>query len=201
MLNVVPIFPTAIGKIKLDRNLNPAEIDVVNKQRWNKNIGNDVAEDHKVLENPALYDLKKFIEKSVKEYFLFLYPGREDIEIYITQSWMNYTKTDEWHHQHAHPNSFISGVLYLECDETDSIDFVRRDYNQISVTPKEWTLYNSRSWNFITEKNMLLMFPSSLEHSVSQITKPNHTRVSLAFNTFLRGVLGDDMGLTELKLT
>jgi uncharacterized protein (TIGR02466 family) len=200
MIDIVPIFPTVVGHVKLERELTFSEIDVVNKQKWNSNIGNKVAEDNKVLNTPALYDIKRFIENSLREYFLFLYPGREDMEIYITQSWMNCTKSGEWHHQHAHPNSFISGVFYIECDDSDSIDFVKRAYNQITVVPKEWTLYNSPNWNFKTEKNLLLLFPSSLEHTVSQITKPNHTRVSLAFNTFIRGSLGDGDALTELRL-
>jgi len=200
MIDIFPIFPTPIGQVKFDRDLASSEIDVVHKQKWNLNVGNKVAEDNRVLNTPALYEIKKFIEQSVKDYFLFLYPGREDIEIYITQSWMNCTTTGEWHHPHAHPNSFISGVFYIDCDDSDSINFVKREYNQITVVPKEYTLYNSSSWNVKTEKNMLLIFPSSLDHAVSQITKPNHTRVSLSFNTFARGLLGEDNSLTELRL-
>jgi len=46
---------------------------------------------------------------------------------------------------------------------------------------------------------LLMMFPSRLEHSV--ITKKeSNNRISLAFNTFIKGDLGDQIGLTRLVL-
>ena len=45
------------------------------------------------------------------------------IEIYITISWINYTETNQYHHAHSHPNSVISGVYYIETDESDTITF------------------------------------------------------------------------------
>jgi hypothetical protein len=32
---------------------------------------------------------------------------------YITQSWLNYTETNQYHHKHEHPNSLVSGVFYV----------------------------------------------------------------------------------------
>ena len=58
---------------------------------------------------------------------------------------------------------------------------------------------NSGSWYMPVVPGLLMMFPSRLEHSV--ITKKeSNNRISLAFNTFIKGDLGDQIGLTRLVL-
>jgi hypothetical protein len=42
------------------------------------------------------------------------------------------------------------------------------------------------------------MFPSSLTHGVENVVADD-TRVSLAFNSFIKGTFGDKESLTELK--
>ena len=44
---------------------------------------------------------------------------------------------------------------------------------------------------------VIVIFPSSLTHMVEQ-TISDDTRVSLAFNTFLKGNIGNNFELTEL---
>jgi hypothetical protein len=52
----------------------------------------------------------------------------------LTQSWLNYTKPGQFHHKHAHPNSFISGVLYMKAArQRDKIYFYKDGYKQISL--------------------------------------------------------------------
>ena len=49
------------------------------------------------------------------------------------------------------------------------------------------------------KKNHLILFPSTISHSVN----PNNSdkeRVSLSFNTFIKGYVGTKKRLTELKL-
>jgi uncharacterized protein (TIGR02466 family) len=200
-IDISTIFPTTIGQVILERDLTQEELDVVHKHKWVNNIGNLVGTNVKILNLPELSEIRKFIEMSVRDYFLILYPDRKDIDIYITLSWLNYTKTNEYHHAHAHSNSFISGVFYIMCDEeTDSIEFYSTRYKQIEIGTNEHNIYNSDSWKYQLKKNMLILFPSSLQHSVPQVEKIDHARVSLAFNTFVKGSFGDDKQLTGLTL-
>jgi predicted 2-oxoglutarate/Fe(II)-dependent dioxygenase YbiX len=67
------------------------------------------------------------------------------------------------------------------------------------VPPTDWNLYNSKSWWMEAKTGGLLLFPSSLTHMVQQVTA-DEDRISIAFNTFLKGNLGDNKDLTELKL-
>ncbi len=58
----------------------------------------------------------------------YYYNNPNNITPYITQSWLNYTETNQYHHKHQHPNSLVSGVFYINCDDKfDKIKF----FNQI----------------------------------------------------------------------
>ena len=59
-------------------------------------------------------------------------------------------------------------------------------------------VYNSDSWWFEVGAGDLMLFPSSLTHMVE--TVQGEDRVSLAFNTFPVGYVGDESSLTALHL-
>jgi predicted 2-oxoglutarate/Fe(II)-dependent dioxygenase YbiX len=57
----------------------------------------------------------------------------------------------------------------------------------------------SQTWWFPLETGQLVMFPSSTTHQVDT-KKGTNTRISLAFNTFYKGIVGSNGQLTELIL-
>jgi len=59
-------------------------------------------------------------------------------------------------------------------------------------------LYNSESWWFEVGTGDLLLFPSSLTHMVETVQEDE--RISLSFNTFPVGYVGDESSLTALHL-
>lgn len=199
-MNTVGIFPQPIGMFDLDRRLNVKEINYIRTQEKRENEGNTASKDNYILENKDLKKLREFFQESIDQYVREIYCPRPDIDVYITQSWANYTKPGQFHHKHAHPNSFISGVFYVNADpENDKIYFYNDSYRQIDLPPVEWNLYNSKSWWLEAKTGGLLLFPSSLVHMVQQVTA-DEDRISIAFNTFLKGDLGDNESLTEVRL-
>jgi hypothetical protein len=91
----------------------------------------------------------------------------------------------------------VSGVFYLSADPVeDTITFWRSGYRQLYLQPKTYDTFNSDSWRFKVKTCDIVMFPSSLSHSVSEITT-DKVRVSLAFNSFIKGELGDKKLLTH----
>ena len=58
---------------------------------------------------------------------------------------------------------------------------------------------NSYVWDFMVQKNDLLLFPSSTIHKV-KIKDVSNSRISLAFNVFAKGAFGNKNELTELIL-
>ena len=145
-----------------------------------------------------LNNLRKWIESKINIYCLDILKLK-DVEPYITQSWVNFQKTGKDLHWHSHPNSFISGVFYFQ-DEQSSIVF-RNFQNIFNVLPKfkERNLFNGDSISYTTKKNSLILFPSSLWHKTN-INNKKETRISLSFNTWLKGDLGDESQLNKLTL-
>ena len=194
------LFPIPVGIYKLDRDLTEKELDFIKGQETRPNMGNVTSKDNTILRNRALTKLRDFIESSVSDYFNSVYNPKHKVNLRITQSWCNYTEPGQWHHKHAHPNSFVSGVFYPQANrETDKIYFYRSGFQQIKLPPENWNVWNSESWWFEAGTGDLILFPSSLEHMVETV-QGDQTRISLSFNTFPLGVVGEEMDLTGLKL-
>lgn len=199
-MSVNLIFPTAITCFKLGRDLTQSELDLLMNMPTRMNMGNVTSIDNIVLENKVVSGIAQFIKDGVNQCFNELYKPRKEVKLRVTQSWVNYTKKDQYHHRHAHPNSFLSGVFYINASkDTDKIYFYNGKYNQITIPGAEHTPINSISWSFPIETGDLILFPSSLEHSVESLTTDT-VRASLAFNTFPVGYVGDDLELTGLHL-
>ena len=119
---------------------------------------------------------------------------------YITQSWLNYTKTDQFHHMHNHPNSYISGVFYIDVDDkVDKITFHKANYLAIELYKTKYNIFNSNSWRYPVKTGDIILFPSSLEHAVDK-KKGTNIRISLSFNVFLKGTIGNKFKKTELVI-
>ena len=153
--------------------------------------------------NKKLMPLKQRIMEHINVYFDQVYASKTDVIPYITQSWINYTDENQFHHKHSHPNSLVSGVLYLNADiDLDSIIFYRpKQYQTITIDTKDdcYNVFNSSLWTYSVKTRDIILFPSSLEHSV-ETKKGKNTRMSLAFNVFVKGNIGSTQGLSELKL-
>lgn len=202
---VQPIFPVPIVLSQLDRDWSPEEKQFFAKQNSKqvRNIGNSMSKNNYILNEPELAGLKAEIDEVLKKYVdNIICPESDDIEIYITQSWMNWTRAGEWHHKHTHSNSYLSGVLYINSDEkVDKIVMINDTYRTIKFKMKEINHFNTETWDFTARPGMVIIFPSWMTHMVEmKAQSQNNTRISLAFNTFVRGTLGANNALTELKL-
>ena len=202
-VNFELLFPTPVMFTELDRDFTKEELAFVDSHstpdKTNRNVGNVTSNNNYILEEPKLADLKKVITEIINTYIKKVYKPKNPAEAFITQSWLNYTKKGEFHHKHEHPNSFISGVLYIHTDSTkDKITFHRSGYKQLQLATDTYDIYNSDSWWFNVKTGGVVVFPSSLTHHVEDVVA-DETRISLAFNTFIKGTLGDNHSLTEFK--
>lgn len=198
------VFPIPVYITHIDRKLSNKELSFVKKQKKHckNNEGNINTTDNYILNKPEFKKIKKFLESCCEDYLQKVVCPKNNIKLYITQSWLNYTEEKQFHHRHEHPNSVISGVFYFNSDkQNDSIRFFNLEYKQISpkINDNKYNLWNSTSWRFPVETGQLIMFPSSTTHQVD-IKKGSNTRISLSFNTFYKGTIGDNKTLTELIL-
>ena len=197
------LFPIPIYMSNIDRTFTKQELQFVDNQKnkCNKNTGNINTKDNYILNRKEFKNIKKFLDQCCKDYLEKIISPKNNIELYITQSWLNYTEENQYHHKHEHSNSVVSGVLYFDCDkENDKIKFTNsKGYQQIKPEVKDFNIWNSETWWFALETGQLVMFPSSTIHQVDT-KQGNNTRISLAFNTFYKGTIGSNSNLTELIL-
>ena len=197
------IFPIPVYVATSDSDLiSKEEIEKIIQKGMYKNDGNSYTKNTYVF-NENLKEIKEFCEHHIKTYVKEVINHKEELDIYITQSWINVNKPGEFHHNHFHTNSIISGVFYVSTEEDDRIIFEHpniRLKQLIKFEPKEFNLWNSSNWFFPSITNELILFPSWLGHQVEVNEKATTDRISISFNTFVRGTLGSRKKLTELIL-
>lgn len=149
-----------------------------------------------ILDKPELSNIRAFIEDKLNFYASEILAS--DSKIIITQSWLNKNGKGEYHAEHMHPNSLFSGVWYPKIDETmPPIKFVNSFKRDISIAQLNYNQFNSTSFEIPMKSGELIIFPSNLLHSVAPNTS-NNERISLSFNTWTKGNMGDIRSLTYL---
>jgi uncharacterized protein (TIGR02466 family) len=201
--NINGIFPTPIYISKLNTEFTNEELYFINKTKsdCNKNEGNITSNNNYILNEKPFANIKKQLNLRVQDYFDKVISPANNIKPYITQSWLNYTETNQYHHKHQHPNSLVSGVFYINCNEEhDKIKFFNDKYSTIKPEIKDYNIWNSETWWFSVKTGDVILFPSSLTHMV-ETKQGDNTRISLAFNVFIKGTVGSKKQLTKLILS
>lgn len=198
-MNLHGLFAQPVGFFDLRRPLSDDERFFLMELEQRPNMGNRTSTNNFILRDNVMTSLRSWIEDSVTEYFKATSNPKHDVHLRVTQSWVNYSEPGQYHHKHAHPNSFVSGVFYVNTNPGDKIYFYRDGFQQIKFPPSEWNAWNSESWWFEAITGRLILFPSNLTHMVPTV-EGDDLRVSLSFNTFPAGVVGEEMDLTGLKL-
>jgi uncharacterized protein (TIGR02466 family) len=196
------VFPTPIVISNFDGDLASLQDTVIEcSNDLTKNVGNHVSKNTYVLNLKEFSHIKSWIDEQVNKYYdEILGIDTTVVAPYVTQSWLTFTNPNDFHHQHRHSNSLVSGVFYINAtEEFDSIVFHKDTFKQIDILPIKHSIYNSNVFVSKVKSGMLVMFPSDLLHEVDP-SKGDYTRISLAFNTFVKGEIGYESGLTSLKL-
>ena len=196
------VFPIPVYISNLDRPFTKEEMQIFTtaEKKVVPNAGNITSANNYILNEKGMENLKDILTAHVTEYIKRIHAPKYPMVPYITQSWANYTKKNQYHHTHEHPNSFISGVLYINANEAhDKITLHKKGYQQIKPVPTEWNWYNSDSWFYTVKTGMIILFPSGTTHNV-ETKEGDNKRISLAFNTFFKGTMGENSQLTELIL-
>ena len=205
-----PLMSFDYGKINDDEN------KFISKclESTTENIFNYSSTETYILDK-GLSEIRFFIEKSIRTYVETVIIGGKydeyDFDFRITQSWLNKTlRNSDGHHIHNHPNSFISGVFYVRVKpDVDYIVFSRPNQQFFQFPIKEYNTFNSYQWSVGVSEGQLLLFPSTLIHEVKPPKVSNMIssdddayadRISLSFNVFPTGRIGDSINLNELRI-
>lgn len=196
---IMDLFPTPLYINHIDEPLINQQKNYLLNLPKVLNMGNLRSESGYIFEYPLFAELKKTIDAHIKEYINIVYPN-SNLDVYITQSWANYTEPNQYHHKHSHPNSFISGVFYVNAIKNEDMIKFYKDLPFIyQINHNQPNNYNSGDVAILVETGDLVLFPSNFTHNVPPTTS-KETRISIAFNTFIKGNLGDEIASTALYL-
>ena len=196
---LLQIFPTPVLITKYDGNLDK-ELKYVDSLPYKEQKGNAnfKSQDSYLMEIEELKSIKDFFYESLNKYTKNI--NQSDQRLVITQCWANKNPPGSKHHEHVHPNSILSGVFYLKQDKTlPPIQFSKSMQHAMKLDPKKYNNLNSETFLLPCVDGELLLFPSSLKHSVPT-NMGKEARISLSFNTFSVDTLGSKDSLTHLDL-
>tara|TARA_B110000014_G_scaffold263004_1_gene258449 strand:+ start:1266 stop:1889 length:624 start_codon:yes stop_codon:yes gene_type:complete len=200
---MINLFAVPVAKSPIGRNYTDSELKYIESQleRPSKAIDNHASPNKNVLAHDELKDLQTTIQQHLDNYFKAVYNTSNNVALQITQSWLTLSRKGESHHSHTHPNSVVSGVLYVNVAGNDGINFYRNEENLwFELEPSETNYYNSYKIHVATKIGDLVLFPSSVKHGVNKVTE-DIKRVSLSFNTFFSGEMGNPEFSNALRIT
>jgi len=201
--NMINLFPLPLQKSNLRRAFTERELDFMKGelQKNHKSIANYASKNKYILNADEMVDIRQALQNALDSYFKEVFNSSNKLSLKITQSWLTMTGNGESHHEHIHPNSVASGVLYINLGDNDGISFYRNEDSQwYEFLREKETYYSAKSFFIACEAGDIVIFPSNLRHGVKQNLMPVE-RISLAFNTFFEGELGRDEFSNALTLS
>jgi len=179
-----PLFPQPLSKSKVNEDVCEILVDMLPDYEFGEDEGglSAVTINKHVLHNkPAVLD---YLTRRVRQCICEL---GYHCDVQITTSWFTATLEGGSADEHAHCNSWFSGVVYFdEYDEDSSpIQFVNPP-SGVYVTPATDNAYNATDEVVVPERGTILLFPSSVRHRVLK-NYSQYDRYSLAFNVLPKG--------------
>ena len=124
MMNLfaVPVVRSSIARGFTDDEMNYFQAQLHNPVNAISNLS---SRNKNVLEAPIMASLNAVIQQSLSHYLATVFSPSNKVSLKVTQSWLTLSRKGESHHSHVHPNSVVSGVLYINVAEKDGINFYR----------------------------------------------------------------------------
>jgi len=196
---LLQLFPTPLLIVpyeeSIDEELTYLKTISYREQQQNGNFRSD---DSYLLRKEELKNIKNFLGEAVDKFTKNVLQSKQ--RLVITQCWANRNPKGSKHHEHIHPNSIISGVMYFQINEKlPPIQFAKTNQAGIKLNPEKYNHVNSESFMLPCKPGELILFPSSLKHSVP-INQGDEDRISISFNTFSIDILGSEQSLTHLDI-
>tara|TARA_R100000008_G_scaffold86814_2_gene81811 strand:- start:814 stop:1437 length:624 start_codon:yes stop_codon:yes gene_type:complete len=181
----IPLFANNLFSIHIDHNTDELKKD----KTFSTSIKYENEHGKQPKEEVSFHVLEKYPQvknillnewnKIAKE--VLFYPN----DFMISTSWFTKVLKGDESQPHLHKNSFYSGVYYFDDYGKDSsaLEFYNPllPFSDFQLEPTQYNATNSYSWKIKPEKNLLILFPSFIEHKILK-NNSDSPRRSLAFN-------------------
>mgnify|MGYP001028025776 FL=1 len=196
--------PPPLGMTHWDGDLKYLE-DEIKKYEFQRNSENSITVSNRLLDDPPFIDLKNFIHDFVYRYTLKVFRTRQKIE--MKQSWVNITDSGESHPKHMHPNSYLSGVMFVKADQdAPPLMFENQfrpyqlyvdlyDGGDQSLPPNEFSNCDIANEAIAPVPGRIVLFTSPSPHLVPKSMSKSE-RITLSFNTWPARPFGSEHDVT-----
>ncbi len=199
---VHPLFAEPYFRANIGGSITAEQIKFIQGLKMVNNMENLISENLYIFQEPELKSIGDAVQEVLDIYArdVLCIPQK----LYVTQSWSLICKPGIGMHGHSHSNSILSGSLYYAPlpSPPSGMVFTRHvSYQQIDLPPaaEKRNVFNTPITRVIPKQNDVILFSSRLTHLVEQ-NQSDAPRHSIAFNTFVRGKLGNYRAVTELAL-
>ena len=182
MMNILPLFPTAIGSI---HNF------ITEKERLKlfKDIKNTIHLPHGAIRGDGSSthgrpnhcidkSIVKRIQDAAKEYSQEY--GNEPIR--LIDIWSNIQNSGSILTEHTHASSIVSGALYINVGKDCKLCFHNPNPHIYFTEKSADTLYNYEYQWIKAENAKLVLFPSWLRHGKYSVVNEMDNRIVVSFN-------------------
>lgn len=185
MSTIDNLFISPIGRILLDLDLNDLEQECLNQKEQDpngrsiSNIGGWQSDNIKDINNPLFETI---------EYWCNSFAANIGLNpVCLDHAWININGKYHCNRLHDHQGSVLSGVYYIKVPKNSgNINF---HHPMKKVISRDWsdavsncTPVSSQTWFFEPKPNLLMIFPSWIDHEVEPNLSDEY-RISISFNT------------------
>ena len=197
----LPLFTFPVMQVQLDLDLekltefafemwnkNKKGVQYSNKGGWHSDL---------ILKekNEEFIGLKEEINHYLQMYHSQVFRGMKfkgKLQQILDSMWVNINEKHEYNEWHIHSGTTLSGVYYIKHDGVKSGDILFKHPEHPQMAALHWPPEIVEAYNAMTsgvvnitpKSNMLLVFPSWMNHSV-ETNLNNDPRISVSFNSLL----------------
>lgn len=200
----IDIMPTALYKGKLSQPLTAKQRVVLD---YLKIHPNELSKEMYLLDREGFESLKEEVYTHIRKYEKDVCGFRDHVSLSITESWYRETVPNNNHARHNHPNSLLSGCIYVQVppqpSDAEIPNWDGQGHGGINLEHMESrgifknfnfeydykeTKYNAKRTFLPVETGDIILFPSYMDHFVSyNLSQENISRKIISFNTFIEG--------------
>ena len=181
--------------------LNTIDGSRLQRRTGGQNPGSFIDLNHHLLkEHPPVLELHSWLHQCLAvTRDKISWSAKHFQQLEITQSWVNVSCQGNDHAMHTHPLSILSGVLSL-AGHVETNFYVKSIYSLPPLLCPDAMDSNLLIKQTLSlDPGVLVIFPSALEHDVS-VHSGSEKRITLSFNSFFCGTIGDPTMLSAIKL-
>ena len=204
VMEKLKILPQTVYKFKCDKKLLKTINTLMESEQWEESKFNFRTVDERLEKKSSYNELIKWFDECLNQVKIELEFQCDKLK--ITQCWGNKNPFGHWHHPHIHSNSIVSGVFYVNSSNSNTWFSLKNIWDCLDVVNyKPFKLIYNESSSMIIHKNPtiageLIIFPSTLYHSVDEHKTGDEYRHSISFNAFPTGKIGSFSALSGLEI-